>query len=120
MQYGWVDDGACFLHDVLENRKDGAMYHVRGGNRITAESKSWADETFVGGKATALVGWPDGWKEYRHTVPNLTRLTKLIKLQLLLDQPNLEGYSAWEHKTTSTYTNRRICIADDAAHAMTP
>jgi len=40
--------------------------------------------------------------------------------QLLLDQPNPEGYSAWEHKTTSTYAHDYMCIVGDAAHAMTP
>jgi salicylate hydroxylase len=41
-------------------------------------------------------------------------------VQLLLAQPNPEGYSAWEHKTTSTYAHECMCIIGDAAHAMTP
>ena len=33
---------------------------------------------------------------------------------------NPEGYLAWEHKSTSTYTKGRTCIVGDAAHAVTP
>ncbi|KAI0834446.1 FAD/NAD(P)-binding domain-containing protein [Hypoxylon sp. FL0890] len=41
-------------------------------------------------------------------------------IDLTLDQPGLQGYSQWEHKSTSTYANGNICIVGDAAHAMTP
>ena len=41
-------------------------------------------------------------------------------LQLILDQESPVGYSQWEHKTSSTYSRGRVCLAGDAAHAMTP
>lgn len=40
--------------------------------------------------------------------------------QLVLDQDNPQGYSQWEHKSTPTYANGRVCIVGDAAHATTP
>jgi salicylate hydroxylase len=40
--------------------------------------------------------------------------------QLTLDQANPQGFSEWEHKTTKTYANGRLCIIGDAAHATTP
>jgi salicylate hydroxylase len=30
------------------------------------------------------------------------------------------GYAQWEHKSTPTYANGRVCIVGDAAHATTP
>lgn len=47
-------------------------------------------------------------------------LTKMTSAQLILDQPDPQVYSQWEHKSTSTYANGRVCIAGDAAHATTP
>ncbi|TRX95547.1 hypothetical protein FHL15_003505 [Xylaria flabelliformis] len=41
-------------------------------------------------------------------------------ISLILDQPNTQGYSQWEHKLTPTYASDSICIMGDAAHAMTP
>lgn len=40
--------------------------------------------------------------------------------QLMLEQPDPQGYSEWEHKKTPTYANGRVCIMGDAAHATTP
>lgn len=40
--------------------------------------------------------------------------------QLILDQSEPQAYSQWEHKSTSTYANGRVCIVGDAAHATTP
>lgn len=41
-------------------------------------------------------------------------------IDVTLDQPDPQRYSEWEHKVTPTYVNGRVCIAGDAAHAMTP
>lgn len=30
------------------------------------------------------------------------------------------GYAEWEHKSTPTYVNDRVCIIGDAAHATSP
>lgn len=40
--------------------------------------------------------------------------------QLICDQPDLSGYSQWEHKSTPTYVRERVCLVGDAAHATTP
>lgn len=40
--------------------------------------------------------------------------------QLMLDQENPHTYSQWEHKSTTTYANGRVCLVGDAAHATTP
>ncbi|KAI1260714.1 salicylate hydroxylase [Xylariaceae sp. FL1019] len=103
-QYGWAGDGAYFLHDVLE---DGSVVQcVMSGteevslpNRIHRLTRLFLERK--------LGPWLDG--------PIAGKM-----IDLLLDQPNPEGYSAWEHKNTSTYPKGRICIVGDAAHAMTP
>ncbi|KAI1501574.1 salicylate hydroxylase [Biscogniauxia marginata] len=103
-QYGWVGDGAYFLHDVLENKT--MVQCVMSGvedhsppNRIHTLTRPFLEEK--------LKSWLDG--------PIAKKM-----IDLLIDQPRPEGYSALEHKATSTYANGRICIVGDAAHAMTP
>ncbi|KAI1746491.1 salicylate hydroxylase [Xylaria castorea] len=103
-QYGWAGDGAYFLHDVLEDRT--MVQCVMSGiekesppNRIHKLTRPVLEEK--------LRNWLDG--------PIAGKM-----IDLLLDQSNPEGYSAWEHKTTSSYANGCICIVGDAAHAMTP
>ncbi|KAI0168904.1 salicylate hydroxylase [Hypoxylon sp. FL1284] len=101
-QYGWAGDGAYFLHDVLENKT--MVQCIMSGvekesppDRIRALTRPYLEEL--------LRGWGPIAKKM---------------LDLLLDQPNPEAYSSWEHKKTSTYANGRVCIVGDAAHAMTP
>lgn len=38
----------------------------------------------------------------------------------MLGQQNPNGYSMWEHKSTPTYSNGRVCIVGDAAHTVSP
>ncbi|KAI0206734.1 salicylate hydroxylase [Astrocystis sublimbata] len=103
-QYGWAGDGAYFLHDVLEDRK--MVQCIMSG----VEKESPPDRihkltrTFMEEKLRTMLDGPIAGR----------------MMDILLDQPNPEGYSAWEHKVTSTYANGRICIMGDAAHAMTP
>ncbi|KAI1172987.1 salicylate hydroxylase [Nemania sp. FL0916] len=103
-QYGWAGSGAFFLHDVLEDRT--MVQCVMSGveeesppDRIHKLTKPLLEEK--------LKSWLDG--------PIARNM-----IDLLIDQPSLEGYSSWEHKETSTYSKGRICIVGDAAHAMTP
>ncbi|GAW23847.1 hypothetical protein ANO14919_134240 [Xylariales sp. No.14919] len=103
-QYGWAGDGSYFLHDVLEDRT--VVQCVMSGtekesppNRIHKLTRPFLKEK--------LGSWLDG--------PIAGKM-----IDLLIDQPNPEGYSSWEHKNTSTYTKGAICIVGDAAHAMTP
>ncbi|KAH9890776.1 salicylate hydroxylase [Xylariomycetidae sp. FL2044] len=103
-QYGWAGDGAYFLHDVLDNGTMvqcimSAVEKDSPPNRIRTLTRSYLEEL--------LREWLDG--------PIASKM-----MDLLLDQPNPEGYSAWEHRRTSTYANGRNCIMGDAAHAMTP
>lgn len=44
----------------------------------------------------------------------------MTHLQLLLDQDDPAVYAQFEHIDAPTYVNGRVCIAGDAAHAMTP
>jgi salicylate hydroxylase len=39
---------------------------------------------------------------------------------LLLDQEKPTAFAQWEHFDAPTYVKGRVCIAGDAAHAMTP
>lgn len=40
--------------------------------------------------------------------------------QLILDQEAPHAYSQWEYKSTKTFSNGRVCVVGDAAHASTP
>ncbi|KAI0835344.1 FAD/NAD(P)-binding domain-containing protein [Hypoxylon sp. FL0890] len=55
-----------------------------------------------------------GWINH-HAAQAIIRLIKLC-CQLMLKSDNLQGYSHWEHKSTPTYSNGRVCIIGDAAH----
>ncbi|KAI4150841.1 MAG: hypothetical protein LQ340_003864 [Diploschistes diacapsis] len=39
---------------------------------------------------------------------------------LLVDQENPSAFAQWEHRDAPTYVKDRVCVAGDAAHAMTP
>ncbi|KAI0202319.1 FAD/NAD(P)-binding domain-containing protein [Astrocystis sublimbata] len=41
-------------------------------------------------------------------------------IDLMIDQERPIGYSIWEHKSTPTYANHRVCIMGDAAHTTSP
>ncbi|XXH03067.1 hypothetical protein Hte_009457 [Hypoxylon texense] len=103
-QIGWLGDGAYLMHDVLEDRTV-VQCVMSGIDRVTPKDRKHAltRENLT----EELCGWLDG------------PIAKNM-IELLLDQPNPEGYSSFEHKSTSSYANGRICIMGDAAHAMTP
>ncbi|KAF7525070.1 hypothetical protein G7054_g11196 [Neopestalotiopsis clavispora] len=98
-QYGWVGDGAYFLHDVLD---DGATVQciMSGVEKSPPAGRARTlTREFLGAK---LRTWPDD----------------PIAKNMVNDRP--EAYSSWEHKSTSAYARGSICIIGDAAHAMTP
>jgi len=106
-QHGWIGDGAFLLYDVLENRTMSQIVISAIENdppRGHDERKRPLTRGFLEG---ALKNWLDG--------PIAKRI-----IDLTLDQPDPQRYSEWEHKVTPTYVNGRVCIAGDAAHAMTP
>ncbi|KAI1171482.1 FAD/NAD(P)-binding domain-containing protein [Nemania sp. FL0916] len=41
-------------------------------------------------------------------------------IEVMLNQEDPKGYSIWEHKHTPTYSNGRVCLVGDAAHALSP
>ncbi|EMR70863.1 putative salicylate hydroxylase protein [Eutypa lata UCREL1] len=101
-QYAWMGDGAFLMHDVLENRtmvqcvvsaveKDPPQDRKRN---LTRESLNETLGSWISGPVGAGM--------------------------LTLEQSNPQGYSQWEHKSTPTYANGRVCIMGDAAHATTP
>ncbi|KAF3068399.1 Salicylate hydroxylase [Daldinia childiae] len=100
-QYVWIGGGSCILHDVLEDRTLVQCMICS----VEAESP----------------------KDRRH---HLTReyLMEILSdwagnpvakgmIDLILDCKRPYGYSQWEHRETPTYSNGRICIIGDAAHA---
>ncbi|KAI1417355.1 FAD/NAD(P)-binding domain-containing protein [Hypoxylon sp. FL1857] len=103
-QHLWAGDGVFVLHDVLENGSmvQGVISAVEKdppANRKRPLTRELLAEAFH--------TWPDG------------SIAKGI-IDLLLDQPDPQGYSQYEHKSTPTYANGRMCIMGDAAHATTP
>ncbi|KAI1411267.1 FAD/NAD(P)-binding domain-containing protein [Hypoxylon sp. FL1857] len=103
-QYGWIGDGAFIMHDALEDRNMvqcviSAIETDPPKDRkrlLTRESLSQTLSSWLGGPIAEGV------------------------IDLTLDNPEPFGWSQWDHKSTSTYANGRVCIVGDAAHAMTP
>ncbi|ROV94599.1 hypothetical protein VPNG_09200 [Cytospora leucostoma] len=103
-QYGWAGDGAFVMHDVLENRTKvqvviSAIEKDPPKDRKRPLTREFLEET--------LHDWLEG------------PIGKGI-IDLTLDQPEPQAYSQWEHKSTRTFSNGRVVIVGDAAHATTP
>ncbi|KAI8956907.1 salicylate hydroxylase [Daldinia sp. FL1419] len=103
-QYGWIGDNAFIMHDVLENRTMvqvvvSAIEKEPPEDRKRPLTRELLNET--------LSNWLDG------------PIAKGV-IELLLEPGDLNAYSQWEHKSTPTYVNGRVCVLGDAAHATTP
>ncbi|XXG96085.1 hypothetical protein Hte_002363 [Hypoxylon texense] len=103
-QYGWVNDGALVMHDVLENRTMvqcvvSAIEDDPPKDRKRPLSREFLEKAL----GSSL--------ESTHTRGII---------DLILGQPSPHCYSQWEHKDTPTYASGRVCIIGDAAHATTP
>ncbi|KAI1458553.1 salicylate hydroxylase [Annulohypoxylon moriforme] len=103
-QYGWSGDGAFVIHDALEDKTMvqcavSAIDKDPRDDRKHPLTREFLEET--------LSGWMDG------------PIGKAV-VDLVLDQPDPQRYSQWEFRSTPTYARGRVCIAGDAAHAMTP
>ncbi|KUI66790.1 Salicylate hydroxylase [Cytospora mali] len=108
-QYGWAGNGAFIMHDVLDNRTNiqcviSAIEKDPPKDRKRPLTREFLEET--------LHDWLHG-PIGKGMIDNLAN-------QLILDQPEPQAYSQWEHKSTRTFSNGRVCIVGDAAHASTP
>ncbi|KAK3317115.1 salicylate hydroxylase [Cercophora scortea] len=103
-QNAWMGDGGFILHDVLDGGKTVQLAICLVEKEPPKERKRPLTSEMLN---EALRGWLDG------------PIAKAA-IELIVDQPNLHGYSEWEHKSTPTYANGRVCIVGDAAHATTP
>ncbi|KAH7324816.1 salicylate hydroxylase [Stachybotrys elegans] len=103
-QYGWLGDGAFIMHDVLENGTLVQMVISAVERDPPKDRKRPLTREFL---ESTLSSWMEG------------PIAKGV-IDLILEQPNPQGYSQWEHKQTPTYAKGRVCIIGDAAHATTP
>ncbi|CAJ2499976.1 Uu.00g028290.m01.CDS01 [Anthostomella pinea] len=103
-QYLWTGDKAFLLHDVLEN---GTLVQCI----ISAvEEGPPADRkrTLTRELLTATLGdWLEG------------PIAKGM-IELTLEDSGTQGYSQWEHKSTPTYANGRVCIMGRRSPWTTP
>ncbi|KAI0116564.1 FAD/NAD(P)-binding domain-containing protein [Hypoxylon sp. NC0597] len=100
----WAGDGVFVLQHVLEN---GSMVQdiISGIEKNPpTDRKRPLTREFL---ADAFQSWPGG------------SIVKGI-IELLLDQPDPQGYSQYEHRAPPTYANGRVCIIGNAAYATTP
>ncbi|KAI2616245.1 FAD/NAD(P)-binding domain-containing protein [Hypoxylon sp. NC1633] len=103
-QYGWMGDGAFIMHDVLEDRKMVQCVISAVETDPPKDRKRLLTREHL---SQTLSSWLSG--PIAEGVIDLT-----------LDDPEPFGWSQWDHKSTTTYANGRVCIVGDAAHAMTP
>ncbi|KAK5988398.1 6-methylsalicylic acid decarboxylase atA [Cladobotryum mycophilum] len=103
-QYGWFGDRGFIMHDVVDN---GTMVQCVIAGVEGEPAKDRHRDLTRDFLETELKSWLDG--------PIGRKM-----IDVLLDQPNPQAYSQWDHKATPTYVNGRVCIMGDAAHAMTP
>ncbi|KAI0010716.1 FAD/NAD(P)-binding domain-containing protein [Xylariaceae sp. FL0662B] len=104
-QYAWLGEGASMLHGIVENR---TMVQCI----IAVIDKNFsADRKRVVTRQVLEDALPASWYEG----PVAKGMVDLI-----LDQEDPKGYAIWEHKSTPTYANNRVCIVGDAAHTTSP
>ncbi|KAI1413395.1 FAD/NAD(P)-binding domain-containing protein [Hypoxylon sp. FL1857] len=104
-QYAWLGDGAAMLHGIVENRT-----MVQCIIAVVDKSLS-TDRKRVVTRQVLEDALPASWYEG----PVAKGMVELI-----LDQEDPKGYAIWEHKSTPTYANNRVCIVGDAAHTTSP
>ncbi|KAH3946298.1 hypothetical protein HBH53_132260 [Parastagonospora nodorum] len=103
-QFGWISDGGIFIHDVIMG---GKMVQCIGTpvNRDTSGAKRIPiDRQYMEKAFSSCLDLP---------------IAKGM-IDLLLDQESPAVWAQYEHINAPTYVNGRVCIAGDAAHAMTP
>ncbi|KAK7955858.1 FAD/NAD(P)-binding domain-containing protein [Apiospora aurea] len=104
-QYAWLGDGAATLHGIVENRTMVQCIIAVIDKNFSADRKRPVTKQVL---EDAL---PKSW--YEGSVAK-------GMVEIILEQEDQKGYAIWEHKSTPTYVNNRVCIIGDAAHATTP
>lgn len=104
-QYAWLGEGASMLHGLVENRTMVQCIIAVIDNNFSSDRKRPITRKVL--EDALPVSWYEG--------PVAKGMVDLI-----LDQENPTGYAQWEHKSTPTYANERVCIVGDAAHTTTP
>ncbi|KAI2637704.1 salicylate hydroxylase [Hypomontagnella submonticulosa] len=105
-EYGWIGDNSFILHDILENRTmvQFVVSAVDQDRELSADRARPLTRELL---TKTLRNWPDA------------PIAKGV-VDLLSERTDLKAYSEWEHKSTPTYANGRVCVLGDAAHAATP
>ncbi|KAF2228799.1 FAD/NAD(P)-binding domain-containing protein [Viridothelium virens] len=103
-QYGWIGEGGLFMHDVLNDRKIVQCVGSSVDRNPSSERRRSIDRQYL---EHAFSTWLDG-----PVAGNM--------IDLLLDQEKPAVFAQWEHSDAPSYVKENICIAGDAAHAMTP
>ncbi|KAK8047889.1 FAD/NAD(P)-binding domain-containing protein [Apiospora saccharicola] len=104
-QFAWLGEGAAMLHGIVENRTMVQCIIAVIDKNFSADRKRPVTKQVL---EDAL---PKSW--YQGSVAK-------GMVELILDQEDPMGYAEWEHKSTPTYANNRVCIIGDAAHATSP
>ncbi|KAK8001661.1 FAD/NAD(P)-binding domain-containing protein [Apiospora marii] len=104
-QFAWLGDGAAMLHGIVENRTMVQCIIAVIDNNFSADRKRPVTRQVLEDVI------PESW--YQGSVAK-------GMVELILDQEAPMGYAEWEHKSTPTYANNRVCIVGDAAHATSP
>ncbi|KAI4597318.1 hypothetical protein KJ359_004424 [Pestalotiopsis sp. 9143b] len=105
-RYSWLGKGAFIMHDILED-KTMVQCIVSAIEREQPRSDSGKQILTRESLTNTLHAWLDG--------PIASGI-----IDLTLNDSSTNRYSQWEHKATPTYSNGRVCIMGDAAHASTP
>ncbi|KAI2778260.1 salicylate hydroxylase [Daldinia loculata] len=100
-QYVWIGDGSCILHDVLEDRTLVQCMICSGEAESPKDRRYHITREYL---METFSNWNDN------------PVAKGM-IDLVLDCEKPYGYSQWEHRETPTYSNGRVCIIGDAAHA---
>ncbi|KAI0015517.1 FAD/NAD(P)-binding domain-containing protein [Xylariomycetidae sp. FL0641] len=104
-QYAWLGDGAAMLHGLVENKTMVQCIIAVIDKSFSVDRKREVTRKSLDDALSA--SWYEG--------PVAKGMVELI-----FDQESPKGYAEWEHKTTPTYANKRVCIVGDAAHATSP
>ncbi|KAI6083364.1 salicylate hydroxylase [Hypoxylon rubiginosum] len=105
-RYSWIGDGAFIMHDILEDRTmvQCIVSAIDKQQSFTESRKSILTRQDLNETLNTWLGGP----------------IASGMIDLTLNQPDTYKYSQWEHKTTPTYFEDRVCLMGDAAHASTP